>query len=209
MQEYENCIFEMANHLNQKCNISDFCANQFSKERYNGSNLLKQAFYYLATRSVRIVSSNDIIIFWETIDFMPVKGGQFSQSRLQNRNTESIVDVRISELLFVVYGGLGGYLQMAHPVMMDEIMSWQDESGCFKIVKKNEPVHSDLIHFEREVQLKDGCLLRLTSMAAAALAMHIGRFSIGEVYKPDFHYILHMENTLAQNKYVSESLLPV
>nr|CUU99119.1 hypothetical transcript [Hymenolepis microstoma] len=198
MQEYENCIFEMANHLNQKCNITDFCVNHFSKELYKGSNLLKQAFYYLVTLSTSCQSKK------ASSSYLAYKIGTLSRllmTEFSNYYSVRNFSTRYRQHLLeqIVYGGLGGYLQMAHPVMMDEIMSWQDESGCFKTVKKNEHIHSDLIHFEREVQLKDGCLLRLTSMAAAALAMHIGRFSTGEVYKPDFHYILQMENIFAQN----------
>lgn len=43
---------------------------------------------------------------------------------------------------------------MAHPVMMDEIISWQDASGCFKAVKDNEPILPDPLHFEPDLPLK-------------------------------------------------------
>ena len=41
-------------------------------------------------------------------------------------------------LMIVVYCGLGGFLQLTHPVLMEEIISWQDPSGCFKIVPTKE-----------------------------------------------------------------------
>ncbi|KAM3186643.1 hypothetical protein ACTXT7_003896 [Hymenolepis weldensis] len=193
----------MANHFDEKCNISDSCVNQFFNEFYNGSDLLKQAFYNLvalrASCKSKNVSSANFVYKSRTLSRLLVTEFMNCYS-LRNFSTA----YRQHLLEQIIYGGLGGYLQMAHPVMMDEIMSWQDESGCFKTVKANELILPDSIHFEREVQFRGGCLLRLTSMAAAALAMHIQRFSIAEVYKPDFHYILQMENTFDQNE-ISQS----
>ncbi|VUZ53400.1 unnamed protein product [Hymenolepis diminuta] len=198
MQKYESCIFEMANHFEEQCNISDSCVNQFFNELYNGSDLLKQAFYSLVAlrASCKSESVSPVNFVYKSRALSRLLVTEFMNCySLRNVSTEH----RQRLLEQIIYGGLGGYLQMAHPVMMDEIMSWQDESGCFKTVKTNELIPPDSIHFEREVQFRGGCLLRLTSVAAAALAMHIQRFSIAEVYKPDFHYILQMENTFGQN----------
>ncbi|VDL61106.1 unnamed protein product [Hymenolepis diminuta] len=202
MQKYESCIFEMANHFEEQCNISDSCVNQFFNELYNGSDLLKQAFYSLVAlrASCKSESVSPVNFVYKSRALSRLLVTEFMNCySLRNVSTEH----RQRLLEQIIYGGLGGYLQMAHPVMMDEIMSWQDESGCFKTVKTNELIPPDSIHFEREVQFRGGCLLRLTSVAAAALAMHIQRFSIAEVYKPDFHYILQMENTFGQNEYAS------
>ncbi|KAM7535271.1 hypothetical protein Aperf_G00000095199 [Anoplocephala perfoliata] len=107
---------------------------------------------------------------------------------------------RLRVLEQIIYGGLGGCLQMAHPVMMDEIISWQDASGCFKAVKDNEEILPDSVHFEPDVSLKDSCLPRLTSMAAAALTMHLYRFSTSKIFTPDFHSILKLESIFALNE---------
>lgn len=73
MQKYESCIFEMANHFEEECSISDSCVNQFFNELYNGSDLLKQAFYSLIALRVSMVFLNIIITFWENIGLMQVK----------------------------------------------------------------------------------------------------------------------------------------
>ncbi|VDM31865.1 unnamed protein product [Hydatigera taeniaeformis] len=102
-------------------------------------------------------------------------------------------------LMEVVYCGLGGYFQMAHPAMMEEIISWQDSSGCFKAVVANEDKREFKDDLEVDRPLEDGCLPHLTSMAVNALAMHLYRFATEVVFVPDFHSVLQMETIFLNN----------
>ncbi|KAH9285152.1 hypothetical protein ECG_03060 [Echinococcus granulosus] len=175
----ENCLAELANGTKAGCVISKICEEMFFGGIRRNLQLTRQVFYYQAL--LRVKSDTD--------------------GCLSNKLNSLLLDFLCYScpLLSVVYCGLGGYFQLAHPTLMEEIISWQDSSGCFKAVRAKENGQESEGNPEMDRPLKDGCLPHLPSMAANALAMHLYRFATEVVFVPDFYSILLMETILLDN----------
>ncbi|CDI98313.1 hypothetical protein EmuJ_000215600 [Echinococcus multilocularis] len=209
LAQNENCLAELANGTKAGCVISKICEEMFFGGIHR--NLLtRQVFYYQAFLRVsdcrtRNLTRMDVYQISETLCYSVLSEFELNYPR---RNFSTHIRSLLMEqnflcyscpLLSVVYCGLGGYFQLAHPTLMEEIISWQDSSGCFKAVNAKENGQESEENPKMDRPLKDGCLPHLTSMAANALAMHLYRFATEVVFVPDFHSILLMETILLDN----------
>ncbi|BHF71974.1 Armadillo repeat-containing protein 8 [Sparganum proliferum] len=98
--------------------------------------------------------------------------------------------------------GSFGDLNMADPLLLPSILSWQDASGCFKSVQSAPHARLQMRNLLHEMKLEDGCLTHLTTVAIGALTIYLRRLMSNNPTHGNYLLIIQQEEVERVNSYL-------